>query len=398
MRSLNFDLSYLADALKNGVITSVELTEECLRRMNEEHCAQHFVYVDADGAMAAARASDARRAEGSSLGWLDGIPFAAEDRFCVKGMATENRCGMLRDYRPPYDAYAIQRLREAGAVLLGKLKTDGFLSGRTEEKNVREGLVGNAGAIPFALMAETGGSLMRHAARDAAACISPLVSRWGLISCAPSFDCVGVMTGTARDCASLVDFLNNGNQENAHQERRCKRIALWGMTEEAISPVGAECCGVDLPDMDVLLQAYEILSAVESASEMAMYDGIRFGVKGGGNADARGQTAAVRGKAFSFEEQKLILLGTALLMDEHRSGCYRAARGWREKLQRYLCDLFEKFDILVCPLSEKTAFLPGFAGLSAVSCEGLLWMTPREREADLLAFARQNRLERGVEG
>ena len=404
MNLLNFDLSCLANALERGEVTSVELTEECLRRMNMERHAAQFVSVDAEGAIAAARASDRRRAEGASLGLLDGIPFAAEDRFCVWGMETQNNCEMLRGYRPPYDAKAIQILRDAGAVLLGKVKTDGFLSGRTEKKNIREGLVGNDGAVPFALMAETSGSLIGQTARGAAACISPLVSRWGMISCAPSFDCVGVMAGTAWDCAALMQTLNHSNDVEttiAPKNCVCSKVALLGMTRDWFPFAGAECREAELPDLEILAQAYEILSAVESASEMAMYDGIRFGIKGEDRASVREQAAAIRGKLFSHEEQKLILLGTALLMDAHREGCYRAARGWREKLQRHLRDLLKDFDALICPLSEKTsakiALLPSLAGLSAMVCEEFLWMTIPERETDLPALVSQISLERSVE-
>ena len=389
MKMWDFQLAHLSNALELGELTSVELTEECLRRIEMSGCAEQFVSIDAEGAIAAARASDERRAEGRCLGMLDGIPFAAEDRFCAKGMETRGNCEMLRGYKPPYDAHVLQKFREAGAVLLGKLKSDGFLSGRDEKSKICDGLVGNTGAIPFALMAETGGSLLKHGIRDRVACVSRIPSRFGVISCAPSFDCVGVMSGTASDCACLMNFLNHREERSdASVERSIKRIAFFGVSELFVPD--AECRRAELPDLKILAKTYGILTAVESASEMAMYDGIRFGTD-------VGEPSAIRGRLFSLDEQKLILLGTALLMDEHRSGCYQAARGWREKLQRELQELFEENDLLVCPLREDTAFLPSLAGLSAVSRDGFLWMMPPEREGELLTLASQVRLERSVE-
>ena len=388
MKTCDFQLAHLSNAMELGELTSVELTEECLRRIEMSGCAEQFVSIDAEGAMIAARASDERRAEGRCLGMLDGIPFAAEDRFCAKGMETRGNCEMLRGYKPPYDAHVLQKFREAGAVLLGKLKTDGFLSVRDEKSKICDGLVGNTGAIPFALMAETGGSLVKRTS-SGAACISRSASRWGMISCAPSFDCVGVMSGTASDCACLMNFLNHREERSdVSVERSIKRIAFFGVSELFVPD--AECRVANLPDLKILAKTYGILSAVESASEMAMYDGIRFGTD-------VGEPSAIRGRLFSLDEQKLILLGTALLMDENRSGCYQAARGWREKLQRELQELFEENDLLVCPLRDDTVFLPSLAGLSAVSREGFLWMMPPEREGELLTLASQVRLERSVE-
>ena len=123
MKKYTFRVSELSEKLARGEITSAELTEDCIHRIKTSPFGDRFAFLDVDGAMQAARASDERRARGCALGALDGIPFAAEDRFCTVGIPTENNCEMLRGYQPLYDADAVRRLKDSGAVLIGKLQT-----------------------------------------------------------------------------------------------------------------------------------------------------------------------------------------------------------------------------------------------------------------------------------
>ena len=373
-----FELCQLAADLSEGRLTSVALTEECFRRIGQDPCADPFVYLDFDGAMEAAQASDARRKNGTCIGPLDGIPFAAEDRFCVKGIPTENHCGMLRGYKPPYNAHAIERLQAEGAVFLGKLRTDGFLSGRTENKLRAERLVGANGIVPFALMAETGGSLLCLGRDGVAAFSCRALSRFGMIACAPSFDSVGVLAGSVRSCKIVADLLTNRcDQASPEKRRSTPRIATWGQSFDE------KTLNAGWPDFTALSKAYRILSSAETASEMAMYDGIRFGVVEEQGKTAREQTAAVRGRCFSAEEHQLILLGTALLMGERRAECYSAARGLREAVLQALRALYSEYDLLACPLTDRALLLSSLGGLSAISASGMLWMTPQGREAVL---------------
>ncbi len=376
MRNCTFSVSELAEKLWRGEITSVELTEECIRRIKASPFGDEFVFLDIDGAMQAASASDERRARGCALGALDGIPFAAEDRFCTVRMPTENNCGMLRGYMPPYDADAVRYLLDAGAVLLGKLHTNGFLSANCAPANDKNCLVGANRSIPFALIAETGGAswfcgghqgIVICPARD-------MISRQGLVSCAPSFDRVGIFVGSFDDGKYIMDRLLEKTEFTAVPDS--VKTVWWG-----------EDGSVDLPISEQTRSAYHILSAVEAASEMGLYDGIRFGTCAEEDGTARGRMAETRGRFFSHKEQKLILFGTALLMGEHREKCYFSALKLRETFQRQLKGLFTRYGVLACPVSERIVYLPAFADLSAVSHHGMLWMAPRGREAMLLSCA-----------
>ena len=396
MKEIEFSVLALSAALESGHITAVELTEECFRRIDRERCGDSFAFLDRNGAMEAARAADRRRAEGKALGALDGVPFAAEDRFCVKGMPTENHCRMLRGYRPLYDAEAVERLRGQGAILLGKLQTDGFLSGRLEKQSrLASAAVANR-VIPFALTVETGGSCLLQGDGRALAFASGRngVARQGVISCAPSFDRVGFLANTPTDAALLWSVLQDRRTENSDQSQSVfHRVALFGenfFDEERISRLqkdGAELLltkGAPLERVDL---AFRILAATEAASEMALYDGIRFGASVSGAKTAGEQAAESRSAFFSEEEKRLILLGTALLMGEHRQNCYQSARRLRDRIRREVGDWFGACDLMICPLSGETVRLAGLAELAAVAQGNALLVAPKGREALLLQWA-----------
>ena len=222
------------------------------------------------------------------------------------------------------------------------------------------------------------------------------VSRFGVISCAPSFDRVGVLASSFEDCAFLYDILAPVDEKNSVGEaKRAARIAVWGECP-SVDVADAVLSSVDAPDCATLMRAWRILSAVETASEMGMYDGIRFGADGMKTMDAHTHSAAVQGRLFSGEEQKLALLGTALLTEEYRRSCYFSARGVREAFVHDVRNICDDFDVLICRLSKQTAFLPGLADLAAVSANGLLWMAPRGRELTLLETLKQRSIEGSV--
>ena len=136
-----------------------------------------------------------------------------------------------------------------------------------------------------------------------------------------------------------------------------------------------------------VLQAYRILSSVETASEMALYDGIRFGARAEAGCNTEAKTAETRGYYFSYDEKKTLLLGTALLMGEHREGCHRAARQIRWETEQNLITLFGSYDVILCPLTAETSVLPSFGDLSAIALNGVLVMTVSGREDLLLRCA-----------
>ena len=404
MKDLNFHISVLSKLLNNREITAEELVRECLRRIESKDAASDFAYLDPNGAIQAARLSDNRREKGESQGILEGIPFAAEDRFCTLDLPTGNNCALLRGYRSPYEADAVRSLRDAGAILLGKLRTDGFLSGNIKnDQKIRTSALAVGETLPFAVCADTGGSLLRQSTRDTVhgtvlwKAAGSGISRYGMIPCAPSFDSVVFMAHTAEDAAVVYRALANQTDESevSTSSRGCKLSHVGILSEDSalitsrkkLTAAGtvAETASVSFPQ--AVLKAYRILSSVETASEMALYDGIRFGAcaQEGGNAETR--TAETRGRYFSYDEKKILLLGTALLMDGRRENGYRAAREIKWEIERSLKTLFGAYDVILCPLTAETSVLSSFGNLSAITLDGVLLMTVLGREELLLRCA-----------
>ena len=175
-------VSAFSARLQAGEITSEELVRAYIERAKAFLCDGVYVFLDAENAIAAARASDERRKKGITLGALDGIPYAVEDRFCTKEIPTENGCRMLKGYRPLYDAEIVDHLRAEGAILLGKLVTDGFLAGSAPAKCANSIAKTVAmGEIPFAISADCGGSAFCQGAEcnQRTFCSSPLIRRLG---------------------------------------------------------------------------------------------------------------------------------------------------------------------------------------------------------------------------
>lgn len=350
-------ISALSARLQAGEMTSEELVTECIRRA-EQTSGQRYIFLDAEHALALARASDERRKNGDTKGILDGIPYVVEDRFCAKGMPTDNGCRILKGYRSPYDAEIVSRMRAEGAILLGKLATDGFLSGAVSSAN-SAGIVRvvTEGEIPFAICADTGGSafcedpdsavLFRYADAE--------FGRGGLIPVSPSFDGIATVTQTIEDARLLFEaFLNS---KNTNKTPRVTDMDLSGLSLEKIN------------------KSYRVLSAVETASEMALYDGIRFGACAADLDSVEGRMSKTRGAFFSYDEKKIILMGTAWLMDEYRTSCYLPARAYREEVRGVFDKMLEEFDVIRLPLTAQTARLPSYLGCSALACDDVLLMS-----------------------
>ena len=356
-------ISELSARLQAGEITSEAIVTESIQRAKASSDQGVYVFLDAEGALAASRASDERRKKGMALGALDGIPYALEDRFCTKDMPTENGCRMLEGYRPLYDAKIVNRLRAEGAILLGKLATDGFLAGSAPTKHVVSVSKAVAdGEIPFAICADTGGSAFCASAE--AVVVTRLSDqqsdRFGLIAVAPSFDGVAAVTGNIEDAGLLIDVLSDSAAESLNlHECQAPRVADLDL----------------LGSLQVASRAYRILSAVETASEMALYDGIRFGASTSDVESVDVRVSKTRGRFFSDDEKKTVLLGTALLMDGRRESCYLPARAHREETRRVFDVLLENADVIRLPFTEGVAFLPSYLGLSALLYDGVLLLS-----------------------
>jgi len=395
-------------ALAAGEYTSLALTQAYLSRI--ETCDARigaYLTVDAEGALCAARQSDERRERGECRGPLDGIPYSIKDNFCTNGLRTTAASRMLENFVPPYDATVVSRLRAAGCVLLGKNDLDEFAMGSSCEQsalglsrnphNLNRTTGGSSGGsaaavaaleAPFSIGSDTGGSVRQPAAFCGVLGFKPtygLLSRYGMIALASSLDCVGILTRSAEDCALVLDALLGRDPmdatscdhpfgvslENFVSQKPLRIATVPALLEPpAISPEvadtvhravayfrenGATVEAIDLPAPEWALASYCVLSAAEASSNMARYDGIRFGLRGEENGDLDSLYRSSRGEGLGTEVKRRILFGMSMLSEENRPLYYdracEARRLIRESLLRELAD----FDLILTPTAPTVA-------------------------------------------
>ncbi len=407
-----------AEALACGEYSSCELTQAYLDRIASINASiGAFLTVDTEGAMRQAQASDARRASGETLGTLDGIPYAIKDNFCTRGLRTTAASRMLADFVPPYDATVVSRLGAAGCVLLGKLNLDEFAMGSSGEESAFGAVrnphdlryvsggssSGSAAAVaaleaPFAIGSDTGGSVRQPAAFCGTVGFKPTygrLSRYGMIAMASSLDCVGIVTRDIPDAALVFNALLGVNPMDATSCERpqSKPLNLENETEKrlrvAIIPSllegsaidgevadavrravellrcdGAEIEEVDLPSPDLALAAYCVQSAAEVASNLARYDGIRFGHRSERAGDLSSLYANSRGEGFGREVKRRILFGMLMLTEENRARYYDSAVAVRDMIRARLVQTLSSVDLILTPTAPTAAFRVG-ASLSA---------------------------------
>ena len=393
-------------ALENKEYTSLELTEAVLAQIDEyDASVGAFLTVDAEGARASARASDQRRANGAVLSPLDGIPYGVKDNFCTKDLRTTCASRMLERFIPPYDATAVAKLRGAGAVLLGKQNMDEFAMGSSTEHSalkktrnphhhafVAGGSSGGSAAAvasgmgSFALGSDTGGSVRQPASFCGVYGLKPTygaISRYGVIEMATSLDSVGIFSRSIDDCKTVFDVL--AGQDPLDATSRAKgslafaarplRIAVpdcFGdgvlapsvaealeKAKDVLAEHGASFDTVALPSPEQALAAYSVLVSAECASNLARFDGIRYGSYREGDGGFRSRYEQTRAFGFGEEVKRRILFGSYVLQSDHRADFYERAREVRRHVKRGFLHLFSKYDLLLCPTTPHTAFRHG---------------------------------------
>ena len=391
-------------AMQAGEYTACELTQMFLEQIAEkEPTVGSYLTVDAEGALAAARASDARRAKGALLGELDGIPYAVKDNFCTAGMRTTCASRMLEHYVPPYDATVISRLRECGAVLLGKLNMDEFAMGSSTEHSALGVTLnphdltrvpggssgGSAAAVAaneavFTLGTDTGGSVRQPASFCGVLGLKPTygsISRAGVIAMASSMDAVGVLTRCAEDCGTVFSALAGKDPMDATTldyqplpavEGRPLRVAVVedffrpGMIAPAVrrglehalemlAANGAQTEYVSLPAPELALSAYSVLASAEASSNMARYDGVHYGERQEGE-DLRGLYSNTRAYGLGQEVKRRILFGAYVLTDDRRQYFYHRALQVREDVFQAMKKTLEEYDLVLSPATPSVAF------------------------------------------
>ena len=405
----------LAELLRSGETTSEELTSLHLAQIDALNPALNaFLVVDADGALAAARAVDARRAAGEELGTLAGIPIAVKDNFCTSDLPTTCGSRMLEGWVPPYDATVITRLRNAGLVILGKTNMDEFAMGSSTETSAfgptrnpwdTDRIPGGSGGgssaavagflAPLAVGSDTGGSIRQPGAVTGTVGVKPTyggVSRFGVVAMASSLDQPGPVARTVLDAALLHEAMaghdprdstsNPGSSDGLADAARMRDVrgmrvgvvkelggegydeAVLDRFVEAVQllrDAGAEVVEVSCPNFVHALSAYYLIHPAEVSSNLARFDAMRYGLRLGddGSHGAEAVTSITRGEGFGREVKRRLIIGTHALSSGYHDKYYGSAQKVRTLVARDFDAAFESCDVLVSPTTPTVAFRIG---------------------------------------
>ncbi len=398
----------IAEAVAAGRITALEVAEAHLDGLaTRDETVHAFLTVTAEQALADAEAVDAKVSAGADPGPLAGVPVALKDNLCTRGVATTCASKILEGWKPPYDATVVERLRAAGAVTLGKANMDEFAMGSSCEnsafgptRNPRDpsrvpgGSSGGsaaavaAGFAPLALGSDTGGSIRQPAALCGVVGVKPTygaVSRYGLVAFASSLDQIGPFAADVADAALLLETIGGHDgrdstsipeeapEISAHLDDGVDGLRVGVVTDllgdgiagdvaarvraaaEALSAAGAKVGEVAIPELAYGLSAYYLIAPAEASSNLARFDGVRYGLRVDAPTTAE-MMVATRTAGFGPEVKRRIMLGTYALS----AGYYDAYYGKALQVRTLICRAFERayadFDVLLTPTSPTTAF------------------------------------------
>jgi aspartyl-tRNA(Asn)/glutamyl-tRNA(Gln) amidotransferase subunit A len=409
-------ITELAAALANKRVSSAELTREALDRADAANGQLNaFITLDREGALAQARAADARIAAGDATP-LTGIPIAHKDVLMTAGLRTTCGSHMLENFVAPYSASVVERLAAAGAVLVGKTNMDEFAMGSSSETSyfgpvrnpwnvdyVPGGSSGGSSAavaarlVPAATGTDTGGSIRQPAALSGVCGLKPtygLCSRYGLIAFASSLDTPGPFAQTAQDCALLLDAMAGHDPRDSTSLDRPRedysrllrapaggtplsglRIGLpkeysgAGVDADVVAAVaaaiaefrklGATTVDVSLPNVDLSVPVYYVIAPAEASSNLARFDGVRYGHRAAKFADLTDMYKKTRAEGFGAEVKRRILIGTYVLSHGYYDAYYLKA----QQVRRLIADGFQRAyarcDVIVGPTAPSAAFRIG---------------------------------------
>ncbi len=398
----------IREQVASGATTAVDVTRAYLARAEELNpTLSCFLYVDHEGALAAAAQVDRAREAGKELGPLAGVPVAIKDNLCTRGVRTTCASKILGDYIPPYDAHVVEALRVSGAVILGKTNLDEFAMGSSNE-NSAFGNVHNpwnldrapggssggsacataAGLAALALGSDTGGSVRQPGAFCGITAIKPTygrVSRYGLIAFASSLDQVGPMARSVREASLLLEVVaghderdaTSANQKLGAYHAACGRGVnklRVGVVREQLDDLqasdvraavetalqsleeqGAKLVDVKLPHAKHAVSVYYLIAPAEASSNLARFDGIRYGLRVSGK-DLAETYSETRGQGFGPEVRRRIMLGTYALSAGYYDAFYLRAQRVRTLIRRDYDAAFESCDVLCTPTTPTPAF------------------------------------------
>jgi len=401
----------LQDMLTRGEVSSVDITEAVLARIDQvEKKIGAFITLDGDNALARAAEADSARGAGES-GPLAGIPIALKDVVCTEGLRTTCGSRILENFVPPYDATLVEKLKNAGAIIVGKLSMDEFAMGSANENcafgtprnpwsldHICGGSSGGSAAAVAAdeciasIGSDTGGSIRQPASHCGVVGLKPTygrVSRYGLIAYASSLDQLGPLTKDVKDCALMLQAISGYDQRDstsvncpvpdylAHLDRGVKGMKVGiprEYFEEGLAPEvekavrngikvledgGAEIVEVSLPHTSYGVAAYYVVAPAEASSNLARFDGVRYGHRNNEAESLLDMYRKSRSEGFGDEVKRRIMIGTYALSSGYYDAYYKKALQVRTLIVNDFKEAFQKCDLLVSPVTPTPAWRIG---------------------------------------
>ena len=401
-----------AEALRKKEYSSVQLTQAYLEQIDKkDKTIGAYITVTADRAIESAKAFDEGRCSDSEISPLAGIPCGIKDNMCTKGIKTTCASKMLGGYIPPYSAHVVEKLEKSGAVILGKLNMDEFAMGSTTENSAfkvcRNPLDtdrvpggssgGSAAAVAareavYTLGSDTGGSIRQPASFCGVVGMKPTygsVSRYGLVAFASSLDQIGPITSTVLDNALVLNAIVGHDKRDATSVKRVyndftadikngvKGMKI-GVPEEFLGEgisddvrkallaaadtyraLGTELVSVSMPSIDYALSAYYVISSAEASSNLARFDGVRYGYRCDDYSNIDELYRKSRSEGFGSEVKKRIMLGTFALSSGYYDAYYKKALQVRSLVRKDFDEAFGKCDFIISPVTPTVAYKIG---------------------------------------
>jgi aspartyl-tRNA(Asn)/glutamyl-tRNA(Gln) amidotransferase subunit A len=406
-------IAELRDGFRGGEFTAREVAEAFNAAVASARGLNAFTVETPDDALAAADAADAARGKGE-IGALAGVPLGFKDLFATEGVDTTAGSRILKGFKPPYESTVSGNLRKAGAGMLGKLNMDEFAMGSSNETSAYGPVIspwkrndgGNAaltpggssggsaaavaaGIAPGATGTDTGGSIRQPAAFTGICGIKPTYgrcSRWGIVAFASSLDQAGAMAKTVRDCAILLEAMAGFDAKDStsldlpvpqweaglSSDLKGKRVgipteyridgvpadidALWDQGVEWLRDAGAEPVQISLPHTKYALPTYYIIAPAEASSNLARYDGVRYGLRVEGEGGLDGMYAATRAAGFGAEVKRRIMIGTYVLSAGFYDAYFTKAQKVRTLIKQDFRNAFKSCDLILTPTAPSAAF------------------------------------------
>jgi aspartyl-tRNA(Asn)/glutamyl-tRNA(Gln) amidotransferase subunit A len=405
-------LAELRDALKAKKLSSLEATEAYLKRIDKAGALNAFITLTAEKAREMAKASDAKLAKGEG-GPLEGVPLGIKDLFCTEGVLTTAGSHILDGFTPPYESTVTANLWRDGGVMLGKLNMDEFAMGSSNETSFYGPVVnpwrrkgseqkltpggssgGSAAAVAARLVAgatatDTGGSIRQPASLTGTVGVKPTYgrcSRWGIVAFASSLDQAGPLARDVRDAAILLKSMAGHDPKDSTSVDRAVpdyeaalggsvkglRVGvpkeyrvdgmpqeiekLWAAGVEWMKDAGAEIAEISLPLTKYALPAYYIVAPAEASSNLARYDGVRYGLRAKNYKDIRSMYEMTRAEGFGNEVKRRILIGTYVLSAGYYDAYYLRAQKVRKRILDEFIEAFKSVDLILTPSSPSAAF------------------------------------------